>query len=601
MAQNNRAAPPIVILSFNRPDMLAQVLRSLKEQSGPVEEGRVHLFQDGQRSRFAQGDGLVEPGPEPECVTVFRAALPGGHVHLAPHNLGIALNFDRAERHVFETLGAEVAYFFEDDMVLSPHYLTALDMMADYALNEERVGYVAAYGYHKADLAEQSRRRREVVQMHHHWGFALTRRQWLRQREIVLGYLKLVAGVEYGKRPSQEIRRYFEELGFPHPATSQDAAKEIANNVLGTVRVMCFPVYGHYIGKEGTHFTQAIYERAGFGTTAVYPDPPDGFDFPSAARLSEIADKARRAHRAAFVSLSQNAKVPEPATPVRSPQDFPLSRADFLHAAYAGLLKRAPDPTGLRAYESALRTGTKTAAEIIDALSRSREFQQRRPAGGASQIAQPQSQPQTAASVPLNPAILETPRMSPAELSLLKRVFSAGAGRYLEFGMGGSTLAAVRAGFGSIVAVDSDPRWVSGVASHPEVAHAISAGRVRLLHGDIGPVGPWGMPAGEQDRARWPAYTQAGWAAATKPDLVFVDGRFRVACCLSVALACPDPVSAPRVLMHDMGEVRPHYAPVLEVFDIAERAETLFLLTLKAGLSQARVLNTFLGHQFDPR
>src|ERR1700674_3663882 len=39
-------------------------------------------------------------------------------------NIGIALNYERAENYMFKALGRPYALFLEDDLVLSPQYLT---------------------------------------------------------------------------------------------------------------------------------------------------------------------------------------------------------------------------------------------------------------------------------------------------------------------------------------------------------------------------------------------------------------------------------------------------------------------------------------------
>jgi hypothetical protein len=45
---------PIAILSFNRPDLLTEVLKSLKSQTVGVDGACIYLFQDGAQSRFTQ-------------------------------------------------------------------------------------------------------------------------------------------------------------------------------------------------------------------------------------------------------------------------------------------------------------------------------------------------------------------------------------------------------------------------------------------------------------------------------------------------------------------------------------------------------------------
>lgn len=184
--------------------------------------------------------------------------------------------------------------------------------------------------------------------------------------------------------------------------------------------------------------------------------------------------------------------------------------------------------------------------------------------------------------------------------------------RYLEFGTGGSTLSALRLGVSVMVAVESDPAWIDALRKHPEIVGAIGDGKLGLVHGDVGPVAPLGYPrdyaSGTQEKALWPNYIRAGWQEVSKrgyvPDLVYVDDRFRVGCCLSVVLACKDYVpvgQAPQVLVHDIADDRPYYEPIFRFFDVVEAVDTLRLLRIKADASTLDAFALLMEYQFDPR
>ncbi len=203
------------------------------------------------------------------------------------------------------------------------------------------------------------------------------------------------------------------------------------------------------------------------------------------------------------------------------------------------------------------------------------------------------------------------PHLFDQEPALFARALGA-SHRYLEFGAGGSTLSAIRQGIGMMVAVESDPAWINALRKHPEVAEAVSDGRLGIVHGNVGPVAPLGYPhdhASEKpDKARWPGYIRAGWQEVSRrgyvPDLVYVDGRFRVGCCLSVVLACKEHAAAgqaPQVLVHDIADDRPHYGPIFKFFDVVEAANTLCLLRIKADASTLDAFALLMEYQFDPR
>lgn len=296
---------PIAILSYNRPHYLREVLVSLAAQSLAFDPADVHLFQDGYRSRF--GGPAVDETLKDECVAVFRTLFPEGVVHASDVNLGIALHFDKAERFFFEERGVDCAVFLEDDLILGPDYLAALDQLIDFALGEDLVAYVAAYGDHRASLETQCADPAAIIPMQHKWGFALTKRQWLRQREILEGYLAIVREREYAKRDVKRISAYFRTLGYDLPASSQDAAKDIASMVLGTAKVMTRACFGRYIGQEGVHFSKELFTELGFDKAVEFSGPLPTFRMPDRDTLARWADAMRRAGAIPPASAAANA------------------------------------------------------------------------------------------------------------------------------------------------------------------------------------------------------------------------------------------------------------------------------------------------------
>ncbi|KAA2213767.1 hypothetical protein [Teichococcus oryzae] len=195
--------------------------------------------------------------------------------------------------------------------------------------------------------------------------------------------------------------------------------------------------------------------------------------------------------------------------------------------------------------------------------------------------------------------VIGAPHMSVEELELFRQVLAEGHRRYAEFGTGGSTLEAVRSGFDTVVAVDSDRNWVQALSRHDELRPAIRAGRLSILHGQIGPTGAWGGPVGTDTMKQWPNYVATQWKAwaerGESPDLLFVDGRFRVACALSALLACPD--APPRLMMHDMLPERLRgYGAVLEFYEAEAKAQSLWVLRPLPRPDPMRLLTAFLRH-----
>ncbi len=193
-------------------------------------------------------------------------------------------------------------------------------------------------------------------------------------------------------------------------------------------------------------------------------------------------------------------------------------------------------------------------------------------------------------------AIPETglqPAMTAAEQALLAAVADRRAG--LEFGCGGSTGLLLAAGLLRLLSIDSDRAWLERVAAAN--AAAMAEGRLRLLHVDIGPTGPWGFPGDAASLPRWPAYWRDPWEAAGEVDCVLVDGRFRVACALA---GLPRLAPGALVLVHDFWSRAAYRGPLLRHYELAGSAGTLALLTPRPAPGPAMLAIDLAAHAFDP-
>jgi hypothetical protein len=129
-----------------------------------------------------------------------------------------------------------------------------------------------------------------------------------------------------------------------------------------------------------------------------------------------------------------------------------------------------------------------------------------------------------------------------AEAAHLRAAF-AQARVILEYGSGGTTVIAAQMPEKVVFSVESDPVWQGKMfdyfADHPPAA------TLHLHHGDIGPTGDWGHPKNDSDFRRWPSYPNSVWERGDfqNPDLVLIDGRFRVACFLTTLFRSTAPVT----------------------------------------------------------
>ncbi len=136
------------------------------------------------------------------------------------------------------------------------------------------------------------------------------------------------------------------------------------------------------------------------------------------------------------------------------------------------------------------------------------------------------------------------------------RAAYARAAVILEYGAGGSTVMAAEMAGKTIFAVESDTAWIARLqewfAAHPPRS------AVHMHRADIGPTREWGHPLDERAFRRWPDYPLSVWDRPdfAHPEVVLIDGRFRVACLLSVLFRITRPVT---VLFDDYRDRRPYH------------------------------------------
>lgn len=264
---------PIVIMSFDRPQYLARLCNSLKlQQNFSLDECNIHLFQDGARSPRT-GLEYTSDDKIKACVETFKAAFPAGKVHVSPVNLGIALNFQRAETLAFAELEADCAYFFEDDLELGPLYLAVLERIYEQVKARSDVGYFAAYGMH---MEHSNPHAPSFLPLEHHWGFGLLRSAWLKMQPWLQPFYEIYGKCDYKWRPHIAIVEEYLKKDVAHHHTSQDVAKTLACSSLGLARINTDVCYARYIGAQGQSFDENLFKELGFDRVSVVEHLPTG-------------------------------------------------------------------------------------------------------------------------------------------------------------------------------------------------------------------------------------------------------------------------------------------------------------------------------------
>lgn len=175
------------------------------------------------------------------------------------------------------------------------------------------------------------------------------------------------------------------------------------------------------------------------------------------------------------------------------------------------------------------------------------------------------------------------PAMSFDETQMWLRHFR-GTRHYAEYGAGGSTVvAATIPTLESILSIESDPDFAQAIRQLAPYAE------VRTI--DVGPIREYGHPRDTSKKANWPTYSAQDLGT---PDLVLVDGRWRVACICHVLRSYP----TAKLLVHDFMN-RPEYHPVLSFCDIVEQVDTLVSLKRKEDVSDQAIADLYEAYKYE--
>lgn len=168
-----------------------------------------------------------------------------------------------------------------------------------------------------------------------------------------------------------------------------------------------------------------------------------------------------------------------------------------------------------------------------------------------------------------------TPAMPEMVFNFLKAQLSESR-VYLEYGCGGSTYhASLLSNISRIYSVDTSSAWIE------KVKNDISSDKLFIEYCDVGPVIEWGTPSNNASYKNYWSYMTIPWKNARNfndsPDLILIDGRFRVASFLYSVLCAK---KGAKILFDDY-TIRPEYHIVEKYLPINEVKGYMALFEIK--------------------
>jgi len=502
----------LAVLTYDRPHYLSLVLPSIlgqRVEGDPISSHfDIHVFQDGLCQQDPRSDAAGH-----QRVSEIVGQLPD-HVekYRQSDNLGVALHFDFVEKLLFREKQYDFVVFCEDDLVLAPQYAEIMVRLAKKFRDDPRVGMLSAHPARPdAPKSEQIEKIRDYTSMDHNWAFGLFRTFWEKRQSFVELYLNFLGDVPYRQRPEKKIFEWLRKAGFKPNASSQDYIKTCATSALGAAKISTFANFALPIGRTGLHSRPEIFDRFGFANTVVCDVP---FEAPGALqheRFQQIMDAQKR------VTMENSARFPSPSR--------------WLQQVRSGAL----DPQKLLGG---------SAKDFLEEVAPERAW--------------------SAADIP------RVPHMEAEGVKLLKERL-ADCSCFLEYGAGGSTVLAAEMGVPAIYSVESDRVFLDAVKA--AVEERTDGTKLVDHYVDIGPTAEWGNPRDSSQAAKWPLYPSSIWndiiaREGEEPELVLIDGRFRVACFLATLMFAKPETT---ILFDDYYD-RPHYHTVEKYIAPVSRA-----------------------------
>ncbi|MFC6687430.1 hypothetical protein [Jhaorihella thermophila] len=134
--------------------------------------------------------------------------------------------------------------------------------------------------------------------------------------------------------------------------------------------------------------------------------------------------------------------------------------------------------------------------------------------------------------------------MPEAEAGAVRSAYRA-ARVILEYGSGGSTVLAAEMPGKHVTSVESDRRWARMMKQWFRQNPPAKDTTVEVIWSNIGPTRDWGQPKDQGAWHRFARYPLGVWRREDlpHPDVVLVDGRFRIGCALATAFNIRRPVT----------------------------------------------------------
>ena len=274
--------------SFNRPDLMRELLEGLAKNHADLEHiDIIHYVDGGPKSKQSEIQSIIE-----------QSGVPYSSIVLREENYGVGRNIIGARRDLFDIQGYERVILIEDDLIPGPNFITTTLALADWARQYNDVGMVQVWNLPKQPITEDDLD--VVVPTHEHfYTYCIDVEVWDEIKQTLYDYEQAyLEGVAYADKDWRGIRKRFMKPRYSkhrvvrkglnllpadsnHPApfgprlkrnvpTSQDAITALALWEKGFVRIATLAPRAVMKGVDGVHSSAKVFEKLGLNNQAQH-------------------------------------------------------------------------------------------------------------------------------------------------------------------------------------------------------------------------------------------------------------------------------------------------------------------------------------------
>lgn len=176
------------------------------------------------------------------------------------------------------------------------------------------------------------------------------------------------------------------------------------------------------------------------------------------------------------------------------------------------------------------------------------------------------------------------PYMKENEINLFKKYLNF-SNKFLEYGSGGSTIYAINNKIKNIVSIETDKKWYDKINNHPDI---INKNNIKIINIDLG-IDEWWkyvswcgnkLDIKEVFNDNMIKYQNIYNEIEFNPDLILIDGRFRVICTLNLYNMIDENTF---IMIHDYH--RTQYHVIEQFYQKIEQTNTLCILKKKDNIN----------------